>query len=78
MGRGRGNGSGGSDSFGLPNQSTILATRARYIFVKYVVFGKRNSVSEADPRSFVACKNIFFNAWLFRTSRDEDRSGAFS
>ena len=23
-------------------------------------------------------KNIFFNAWLFRTSRDLDRSGAFS
>ena len=59
-GRGRGNGSGGSDSFGLPNQSSIPVTRARYIFVKDVVFDKRNRVSEADPRSFAACKKIFF------------------
>ena len=63
----------------LINPAFPSPCRARYIFVKDVVFDKRNRVSEADPRSFAACKHFFFfNAWLFRTSRDLDRSGAFS
>lgn len=44
----------------LINPAFPSPCRARYIFVKDVVFDKRNRVSEADPRSFAACKHFFF------------------